>query len=215
MPAANHKAGEADAVAASCFLLRCLDTEHWSYTHLRLDALLAGVTLRCLARFKPTFFRCFHSWIAFACGAVFWVPSCISQDFGPVLRSLIYSCKWFSAACLIAWCFSHDEKGMWRTSPMRILSGIGFNSYSIYLWQAPICIFVRDITPGWFFRSVGVAASLSIGMLMANLVELPAVRSRDRMFHSSRDQVQIVNGDRAEPVHSLPLSANPACESAA
>ena len=202
-------------VATSCFLLRCIDTEHWSYTHLRVDALFAGVTLRYLARFKPGFSRYFHSWIAFVCGATFWVPTCVFHHFGPVVRSSIYSWNWFSAACLIAWCFSRDDKGMWRKSPMRILSAVGFNSYSIYLWQAPICILFRDIAPGWFFKSVGVAASVSIGTLMANLVELPAVRSRDRMFRGSRDQVQIVDECRPEPVNPLALSADQASESAA
>jgi peptidoglycan/LPS O-acetylase OafA/YrhL len=60
---------------------------------------------------------------------------------------------------------------------------VGFYSYSIYLWHLPLLAVVRnafgDRAPG---VALFYAGSILVGVLMARLVELPALRLRERWF---------------------------------
>jgi peptidoglycan/LPS O-acetylase OafA/YrhL len=61
------------------------------------------------------------------------------------------------------------------------LASVGFYSYSIYLWHLPFLAVVRS---AFGDRAVGVAVfyagSIVAGVVMARLVEIPALRLRER-----------------------------------
>jgi peptidoglycan/LPS O-acetylase OafA/YrhL len=73
------------------------------------------------------------------------------------------------------------------------LSRIGYYSYSIYLWHIPVKeIVAAGFAPTWIREVSYVALSLLAGIAMARLVELPALRWRDRLFPSrSESNMQV------------------------
>jgi peptidoglycan/LPS O-acetylase OafA/YrhL len=167
-------------VAVSCFVFRCLDPQHWAFTHLRADGLFAGVALRYLEQFRTQWFAYFRRPYALVIGLTFWIFPYSLRASHPVLRSLMYSWVAISFTALVGWSFAHDGAGLWRFPGFRLLARIGVNSYSIYLWQAPLCFIA--IVPGWGYKVAGFVLSISVGMIMARLVEAPALAWRDKYF---------------------------------
>ena len=91
----------------------------------------------------------------------------------------------------------------WRNSPvLRLVQGVGQNSYSIYLWHMLIYQILFDWrTPVKYARKLSVplelfqspharewncllfvVASILWGILTAKLIEFPVLRLRDRWF---------------------------------
>jgi peptidoglycan/LPS O-acetylase OafA/YrhL len=78
---------------------------------------------------------------------------------------------------------------------------VGTHSYSIYLWHVPflvaVPVFLRKATNiqlhGLVLFVVDVLGSCALGIAMANVVEFPVLRLRDRMFprlqHSNANSV--------------------------
>lgn len=165
-----------------CFALRIAkhDTNPTA-TQLRIDALFTGVTLRYAERFRSATFSKLCSPAALIAGLTFWIPPALNLANSPVLRSAALTWTSVSAALLIAWCYNHDAAGWWNANALKTLSSVGFYSYSIYLWQQPVALFFRDMQPGLFFKACGVVFSIAVGVAMAKLVEIPALRLRDKI----------------------------------
>ncbi len=76
-------------------------------------------------------------------------------------------------------------------SPLaRPLAWIGFYSYSIYLWHLPwlaVCR-IRVFSGPWQALAY-YAGSIAIGVLVAKLVEIPALRLRDRWLPAEPTRV--------------------------
>jgi peptidoglycan/LPS O-acetylase OafA/YrhL len=74
---------------------------------------------------------------------------------------------------------------------VRLMSGIGRASYSVYLWHLPVgwlTLLVLQDRLHWgrnVVFGIYVAASLVIGMGMARVVEYPALKLRERLFPES------------------------------
>lgn len=164
----------------ACFVLRVLypDPEN-AFTHLRIDALFAGVTLRYIKEFRSSWFLKLSSPVALAVGVTFWMPACFYDAGSALLRSAILTWTSLSGAVLIAWCYNHEAADWWNSKPLKTLASIGFYSYSIYLWQQPVALFFRDMQPAIFFKGCGVIFSVAAGVIMSKLVEMPALRLRE------------------------------------
>lgn len=190
------------ALALGCLALRLhvatapyAEHTHHFPTHLRADALFAGVLLSYLhVRHREAFLRaCVRFRLPFAlAGAALFAPFFlfeVSQHpwmYTIGFPALSLGAAFFIAASLVP----RAPPGLgcaWRT-----LARIGFYSYSIYLWHVP----VRDMAARWVLGHVWppiatevyllayVAGALTIGIGMARLVELPMLRLRDRWFPS-------------------------------
>lgn len=187
-------------VTLACFALRWHDPEHWAFTHLRIDGLFAGVTLRYIERYRQDWFTYFRSPLVLLAGLSFWVLPYLSPQIGAAFRSSTYTWTNIAAAFLIGWCFSHDGCGWWSLPPLRGIAYIGFNSYSVYLWQGPLCLLALENR--WEFKTAGLALSIAVGVGMARLVEFPALRLRDRVIRGLRDGSQPLYTPMAAPAHT-------------
>lgn len=169
-----------------CFALRIFDPAHYDRTHLRIDALFAGVTLRYFERFRPVLFGKLASPYALVFGLTFWLPLYFFRDSGAWQHSAAVTWGFLGAAFLVGWCFNHDRARWWKFSGFELLAGVGFYSYSIYLWQQPVTLFFKYIEPGTFFKTCGFVFSIAAGMIMAKLVEMPSLRLREKFSAGAR-----------------------------
>ena len=156
--------------------LRWHDWDRVAYpTHLRIDALFAGVTLGYFASFDPESFREGRkTWVlvvglAFTCG-IFLLPSIAQLTFAYMAFSFI-----------VAWAVNQPQYRNWFTRPIE---WIGRYSYSIYLWQGIGMLIVQQLPNRWFRLPLYAVIAITPGVAMSKLIEVPALKLRDRLFPS-------------------------------
>lgn len=177
-------------------LLNSCDREQYSHlthlfpTHLRIDALLFGVAISYYYHFHEQAFTCtvtpnrfllllagvglLSSAFIFELETVPWIST-----FGLTLFLL------GSGALLVGFLATRIPVNWLTVSASKI----GMHSYSIYLWHMPVAWFLPQVNEG-LGLSLGPAAllgcyifdSVVFGILMAHLIEFPALRIRDRLF---------------------------------
>lgn len=181
-------------VAIVCLTLRIVtawDSEsatraNYTPTHLRCDALFFGVLLSWLGCFHREALEAFitkHHRLLVTFG-VLGVAPVFFYELGPTwfLHTVGFSVLYLAAGCWLLLALRHDLS-------VRLLAGIGFYSYSIYLWHIPVqrilldgycrSWFPRD---GWEQSMIYFMTTIALGMLAAWLVELPFLKLRDRFF---------------------------------
>jgi peptidoglycan/LPS O-acetylase OafA/YrhL len=152
-------------------------------THLRCDALFFGVLLSWLYNFRRlTFDRLAnHHWLLLVVGVALFAPPFI-YEIGPTvpLYTWGFTALYLGAGALLV--------AFLRTNwHLRPIASIGFYSYSIYLWHIPVqrillpMILPRTADP---MLALGVYFALAIvgGIVLALLIEIPALRLRDRAY---------------------------------
>ena len=151
-------------------------------THLRLDGLFAGVTLRYIYDFKPdTSLK--------SCGMCTWLRATVAIAFlifaygTPRLKGTIgLTAAYLGFGLLLAWAISKEPVTKAGRLTVNTIAAIGVYSYSIYLWHVPVIFLFRGTwgqTALSFWSSL--AASLLVGIAMAKLVEMPALQLRDKI----------------------------------
>jgi peptidoglycan/LPS O-acetylase OafA/YrhL len=166
-----------------CLYLRILalwrgnDWGHIAFpTHLRIDALFAGVTLGYYAHFTPESFReAGKSWVL-AFGLFFAATFVIMPD----VPRLTFAYVAFSF--IVAWAVNRSPS---KNPLAKGLSWIGYYSYSIYLWHVVAMLGLEHLPARWFRFPLYFVAAISLGVLMAKVIEVPALRLRDKVFPSS------------------------------
>lgn len=176
-------------VHAGCFPFQ--PRTHLFATHLRADALWAGVLLAYVYHFhRPAFERvvggrralllpagvlCFVP--AFACALQTWFNHTLALTLNTLGGVLLVSA---GLGCRLP-------------RPTRVLAAIGGDSYSIYLWHFPVLFWVVPWCERVFDLGLAgklalyLAMSLLAGAFMARLTEWPILRLRDRWVPSHGD----------------------------
>jgi peptidoglycan/LPS O-acetylase OafA/YrhL len=146
-------------------------------THLRIDALFAGVTLGYFYHFRRAEFMAASPWWIGALGLLLLLPSLLTDTTTPLLASLQFTYNLTGFSLVVLWASS-------RSIRVPLLGGIGRYSYSIYLWHLMVTAFWRqhEVT---FLNFLGnVITSVAIGVTMAVMIEFPILHLRDRLIPS-------------------------------
>lgn len=158
------------------------DITHTTPTHLRIDSLLCGVGLAYYGVFESgkleTFSRRYRRPLLLA-GVALFVPAFVWRlESTEWMATIGFTLNYAAAACLVV-------AGTTIEMKRNLFSYIGERSYSIYLWHAPILYwgiayfqaaaptFPTSAIPALYFL-----IAISVGILLANLIELPVLRHR-------------------------------------
>lgn len=161
---------------AGCWWVRLLGP--FNCFHARADSLFCGVALGYWFHFYQNSFLAFSRWWLFPLSFALLMPLLWLRG-GPLQGSTILTCNALAFSALLLWILPRT----WIRVPL--LEKIGFYSYSIYLWHELAVVAVKPASAaGLTALGLFSAAVLSclIGIVMAKLVEVPALAWRDRLF---------------------------------
>ncbi len=164
-------------------------------THARIDSLLFGVALSyCFHYHHDALQRFFKSYsIALLIPALLLIvpPFVLDQmTFFIVSFGLTMSYLGFGILLMLGLYYlpADPRRSSWL---YRSIAYMGSHSYSIYLWHAPVMwwgvSFLRHLWPSVppvVVLITYLAGSIAVGIGIANLIELPVLRIRDRLFPS-------------------------------
>lgn len=184
------------ALSAICLYLRILayrhgaDWHHIAYpTHLRADALFAGVALGYYAHFeKASFLEARKNWVlavGLALSLVLLVmPSVPRITFAYVAFSFIVAAS--------------ANRSASRNWAAKTFAWIGYYSYSIYLWHVVALLLLLRMPATWWRIPAYFAVVIGFGVVMAKIVETPALRVRDRLVPSRLPRRSVQNSRPVE-----------------
>ena len=166
---------------------------HLYQTHLRLDSLFFGVLLSYAYHFRrATFERIVapRRGLLLLAGAALLAPAVVVPlEQSALMYTAGLTAMYLGSGLLVAAASSYDAG---RSRVVGALAATGAFSYSIYLWHMP---FLRMGLPMIEQRMGGrfdfgvrtafyLAGSVALGVVMARLVEVPALRLRDQRYPS-------------------------------
>jgi len=187
-------------VGVVCLNLRVLNAgerPHFTFvthlfpTHLRIDSLFYGVLLGYGYHFHRAWFDGFfrrRRWPLAAAGVVAFVPAfLLPVETTPGLYTLGLTVLALGGAALVGVLVAADVPS-WRV--LRAVGYVGSHSYSIYLWHLPVLLVGVPYLVGYVtgplhypqLLVVYLGGSLLVGIGMANVIELPVLRLRSRLF---------------------------------
>ena len=154
-------------------------------THLRVDALFAGVTLGYFNHFDTAAFRQRHRFPLWLAGLLLLVPAFLFD--GTTFTSTIGLTFAFAGfGCIVVWAVNRQPS---RNPVQKVLAWIGYYSYSIYLWHGVPAIYVFQKLPQTALMCAAyLFVCIALGVGMAKIIEVPALRLRDRYFPSRSAQ---------------------------
>jgi len=169
-------------------------------THLRADGLMFGVLIGYLHTNRPDLFRTIASRCRYAMPVVLIVPF-LAHAF-PLQSSLLIPTVGFTLFYLaygILVAVGAEFPGMFSVRGARTLARcfrfLGRYSYTIYLAHSvifeisgatPIMSFVQRMGGAWAQAAFFFAASITAGVVLSRLVELPILAFRDRIIPANR-----------------------------
>lgn len=183
-------------------------------THLRLDSLLFGSLLAYYHAFEPerlAFASRFRVPILMAALLLIAAPLFRSQgDFW--IRTVGLTGLYLGfGGLLLVFLTVPLPRNRWLALPGVALARVGVYSYSIYLWHIPVVAvgvgLLAKVTGGrlnvWGEALAFVAGSLVTGVVMAKIVEFPALRIRDRFFPSMDRSNRLMSNSNPGPSRCL------------
>jgi peptidoglycan/LPS O-acetylase OafA/YrhL len=198
-------------VALAALLMRAITREttynHYIFpSHLRIDALLFGVTLSYLFHFRKDVFGRVSNWrwLPLASGLAI-LPSVLYPQERYFIHTVGFTLLYLGFGGLLLTVLRRPwtPRGRLASLAMAQLAAMGSFSYSIYLWHAVIADWGRKAMRSlaafdprvlaWYDAAnfyIYVAVSIAVGILMAKLVEMPTLAWRDRLFPSRSAAVE-------------------------
>jgi peptidoglycan/LPS O-acetylase OafA/YrhL len=164
-------------------------TVHWEDlafpTHLRVDALFAGVTLGYYDHFDSAALRVGRRLPVLLAGILVALPAFLFE--GTTFTTTIgLTFTFIGCSCILIFALNRERP---RNPALKLVAWIGRYSYSIYLWHALPALYVFDKLPQNPLMCVAYfSVCVAFGVVMAKLIEVPALRLRDRYFPSWRSQ---------------------------
>ena len=174
-------------------LPRFVDKLNLYPTHLRMDSLFAGVFISYLYH---THLESLIAWVAkrrlllFLGGLTLFSPAFwLRLETSPFLYTFGLTSLYVGAGLLL---LATLELRLPRNVFTTAIAYVGSHSYSIYLWHMPVALWLMPWVVGaakagrnWFaYLAVYVGGAILWGIIMANLLEFPLLRLRDRIFPS-------------------------------
>ncbi|HEX4627877.1 MAG TPA: acyltransferase [Gemmatimonadales bacterium] len=204
--------------------------KHFFPTHLRLDSIAWGVLLSYLYHFRREQLLAFlerRRWmIAVASIALIAPPFIWPLEQSRFINTLGLTFLDWGFAGLLILSLSHSPslRVPLGAPLLRGVAAIGFYSYSIYLWHMPVISWlmphlrrrgVFDFSNATLAFTLDLAVytigSIALGIVMARIVEGPALRLRDRLF-ASRSGTLVAGGPvpRSEGLWRTPVTVSAA-----
>ena len=169
-------------LSALCLCLRIVALKHGANlthiefpTHLRADALFAGVTLGYFSKFDSESFReAGRKWVIVA-GLFFAIAVVLL----PPVPRLTFA--YVASSFVIAWAVNQPSRNRLAS---RALAWVGLYSYSIDIWHVVAMLLLQHLPDRWFRFPFYFTVAVGFGVLMAKLIEVPALALRNRLFPS-------------------------------
>jgi peptidoglycan/LPS O-acetylase OafA/YrhL len=163
---------------------------HMFPTHLRIDSLLFGVALSYWHHYHPdtvsALFGRFNR-LFLASGIALVLPTVWVDPSHPLMHTVGLTAVYLGFGSILMATLYRQPSGTTFLRPLgTLLAGIGVYSYSIYLWHLPMreagLPLFRGL--GGYFPGLAiyVAGSVIIGIGMSRLIEMRALKLRDRLF---------------------------------
>ena len=186
-------------VCVSALLLRLANAKFFEYgirshftpTHLRADALLFGVCLSYLYHYHRERYEHFcrrYFAVLVIGGIALSIPAFnfIMRD-TPYLYTVGFTALYLGSGMLLS---AIVVRGIPENRVMRAIGYVGSHSYSIYLWHIPVNVWlVSGLMNGaelsrWTAWGLYMSTSIVVGIVLAQLIEFPVLKVRDRFFPS-------------------------------
>jgi peptidoglycan/LPS O-acetylase OafA/YrhL len=166
---------------------------HLYQTHLRLDSLFFGVMLSYAHHFHRERFERLvgpRRWLLLIGGVMLLAPAfVVPLETSALMYTVGLTAMYLGSGLLVMAASAYDTG---RSRIVGALAAVGAFSYSIYLWHMP---FLRMALPvieehmggrfGFGARTaLYLGGSVVVGIVMARLVEVPALRLRDQRHPS-------------------------------
>ncbi len=189
------------AIALLCLTLRLAESIHAPFehathlfaTHLRLDSLFFGVLLSYWFHLHPIRFLAVAQrfrYLLASCGVLLILPAFYFELIStPFIFTYGLTLFYLGSGCLLV-----AALGM-RSPTSRLgkaVAYVGSHSYSIYLWHFAVATWGTVAMSrlfgshyNWYlYAFLYLFGSIGLGIALANLIEIPILRLRDRLFPS-------------------------------
>jgi peptidoglycan/LPS O-acetylase OafA/YrhL len=199
----------AAGLVLGCTALRGITTALWPFklethfwpTHLRIDSLFFGVFLAYLHHYRPGLLApaSRHHGKLLLLGAALVLPMGVIPFSSAIVPTVGLTMLYVGYGAILLAVVHAPQASLlsrlFRTTAGRWLGFIGLHSYSIYLWhidlaQIPIIKLLKRGVAGslpaeirWLAAMfVYVVVAFAVGLVMALLIERPALKLRERLF---------------------------------
>ena len=190
------------ALAVTCLVLRLvgwevspmfIDKFHLYPTHLRMDSLFAGVLVAYLQHTRGDVFVAWTRrwrWPLRVVGISLFIPAVVMPLKATWFISTFGLTFFYTGAAFVLMSLLTERVRGGRLG--AVVAYVGSHSYSIYLWHMPVLYWLVPAIAGsfkaernWYLYFLTcVLGSIGGGILLANLIEFPMLRWRDRHFPS-------------------------------
>ncbi|HEX4406302.1 MAG TPA: acyltransferase family protein, partial [Polyangia bacterium] len=171
---------------------------HQWQTHLRIDSLAIGVLVSYFYRYRPALIAALsrrHLVLIAGAAALLIVPCTLSDIERSIpIATVGYAALYVGFAGVLVLFLQWPALAPPESFLGRIGAGLGYvgrHSYSIYLWHLPVRLVMRVLVERYAPRvpnpaafCVYVIVSIVVGVVLAKLIEWPALALRDRLFPS-------------------------------